>query len=295
MLLKQLESFKSVIEKGSISAAAAHIGISQPAVSKHIAGLEADLGVSLFKRGHKCSQLTPEGEIVYEHARRILRSSSDIYREIADTSNQLSGVIKISASSIPGDFVLPDLLIGFSEEYPGLHIEVNISDSKTALERLVSHDVDFAIIGEEKHPPGFKVSSFFDDEIVLVVKPDHPLASKKTINPEETCKLSFVGRTEGSGTRKVIEKYFHEHKLGLGQYRLSFGHVAAVLNAVERGAEAGLVSKRALPKISTLKPIPLNPPIKRHFYLIHGTILSNAMGTVLDYLIQKSQKELDKI
>jgi hypothetical protein len=71
--------------------------------------------------------------------------------------------------------------------------------------------------------------------------------------------------------------------------------VAAVLNAVESGAEAGLVSKRALPKISTLKQVPLNPPIKRHFYLIHGTILSNAMGTVLEYIIHKSQKELDKI
>ncbi len=293
MLFRQMESFTAVIEKGSISSAAASLGISQPAVSKHISSLENELGVKLFKRGHKCSMLTREGEIVYKYSKKIRSSVRDILKEVADASNEVSGNVSLSASSIPGDFVLPGLLVDFSARYPGIETDVKISDSKTALERLISRDADFAIIGEEKHPAGFEVHPFFDDEIVLVVKPDHILAGRDTIALKELSELFFIGRTEGSGTKKVLERFFHQQGIDMISTRLNFGHVMAVVNAVESGAEAGIVSKRAVRNNSRLAVISLDPPLRRTFYLIHGTVSTNAMGVMLDFLLNMNRVQKD--
>jgi len=293
MIFRQLESFIAVLEKGSISGAAASLGISQPAVSKHVAGLEEELGVKLFKRGHKCSVLTPEGEIVYKYAKQIHKSLQDVAREVAETSDQVTGEVRISASSIPGDFVLPGILVEFSRVYPNVAVDVIISDSATALESIVSRKVDIAIIGQERRPAGFEIHPFYNDELVAIVKKDHPYSLKKTLTAADLVDTGLVvGRTTGSGTRKVLE-----NSLGPGGYRnipinLRFGHVSAVVNAVQHGAEAGIVSKMAIIGQSDIVGIPFDPPVKRSFYLIHAAVSTSAMGTLLDFLLERSRQEM---
>jgi DNA-binding transcriptional LysR family regulator len=105
------------MEKGSISAAAASIGISQPAVSKHIAKLEREMGIKIFARGQKCSNLTVEGEVLYKFARKTLAQLADIKRDFSDIADDVSGIVRISASSIPGDYILPRMLTEFRREY----------------------------------------------------------------------------------------------------------------------------------------------------------------------------------
>ncbi|MBN1333952.1 MAG: LysR family transcriptional regulator [Synergistales bacterium] len=286
MIFRQLESFIAVLEKGSISGAAASLGISQPAVSKHVAKLEEELGVKLFKRGHKCSVLTPEGEIVYKYAKQIHKSLEDVAREVAESSDQFTGEVRISASSIPGDFVLPGILVQFSRLYPKVAVDVIISDSATALESIVSRKVDIAIIGQERHPAGFEIHPFYNDELVTIVKNTHPYSLKQSLTQDDLVDLGWVGRTSGSGTRKVLES-----SLGQGVYRnipinLRFGHASAVVNAVEHGAEAGIVSKMAIRGHNDIVGIPFDPPLKRSFFLIHSAVSTSAMGVLLDFLLE---------
>lgn len=147
MDFRQLESLVEVLEKGSISGAAASLGISQPAVSKHIARLEEEMGIKIFVRGQKCSKLTVEGEILYDFAKKVVSSLNDIKREVTNVSSEVAGTVTISASSIPGDFVLPSILVDFRRQYPYVNVEVYISDSREALERLVTKDTDIAVTG----------------------------------------------------------------------------------------------------------------------------------------------------
>lgn len=291
MIFRQLESFIAVLEKGSISGAAAFLGVSQPAVSKHIAKLEEDLGVKLFKRGHRCSVLTPEGEIVYKYATRIRSSLSDVRREIAETSEEVSGQIVISASSIPGDFLLPEMLVEFSSLYPYVSVEVIISDSKKALESLVSHESDIAIIGQERHLAGFDVHPFFNDELVLIVKEGHPLAKKESVCEQDLEGLNIIGRTSGSGTRSILEARLGGTLVNLNDLTLRFGHVAAVVNAVEKGGEAGIVSTLALRSNSDIVAVPFDPPIGRTFFIMNGTVSTNAMGVLLNFLMKKTEEK----
>lgn len=292
MIFKQLESFIAVLEKGSISGAAAFLGVSQPAVSKHIAKLEEELGVKLFKRGHRCSVLTPEGEILYKYASSIRASLSEVRREIAETSDEVAGHITISASSIPGDFLLPEMLVDFKSHYPHVSVEVMISDSKRAMESLVNHESDLAIVGQEKHMAGYDTHPFFHDELVLIVKKGHSLSRKRRITLKDLDALDLIGRTAGSGTRSVLEAQLGPGGVKMSELSLKFGHVTAVVNAVENGGEGGIVSRLALKGNKDIVGIPFDPPISRYFYLINGTVSTNAMGVMLNFLLEKVEKKI---
>lgn len=293
MIFRQLESFMAVFEKGSVSGAAASLGISQPAVSKHIAKLEEELGVTLFKKGHRCSILTPEGEILYEYALRIRNSLSEVRQKIEETSEDVSGHISISASSIPGDFLLPEILVEFNSMYPGISVEVFISDSKGAVESLVNHETDLAVIGRERHMAGFDIHPFFHDELLLIVAKGHPYSSRKRITVKDLEQLQLVGRTEGSGTRETLESHLGGTSLNLADIPLKFGHVTAVINAVEHGGGAGVVSRLAVKgKDELVVGIPFDPPILRSFYLMHGTVSTRAMDVLLNFLLEREQRDL---
>jgi len=277
----------AVFEKGSVSVAAAYLGISQPAVSKHISKLEEGLGITLFKKGHKSSSLTQEGEILYAYASRISESLAEAKRKIAEISEDVSGHICISASSIPGDFLLPEMLVEFNAACPGVSVEVTISDSKGAVEALVGHDTDMAIIGCERHMPGFVSRPLFHDELVLIVTGSHPFSCRKHITIGDLADLKLVGRTEGSGTRSTLQAYLGGSSLDLDETSLKFGHVTAVINAVEHGGGAGVVSRLAVKEKDGLACIPFDPPIYRSFYLLHGTVSTRAMKMLLDFLVNK--------
>ena len=195
MDFKELETFVSIVEKGSISAAAAALGVSQPAVSKRVARIEAEMGASMFANGHKHSTLTSEGAVLYKAALKMLDTRKKARIQIAEISQELYGTVRISASSIPGDFILPEVLVEFMEKHPGVSVQVTQGDSQSALEDLSDKKVDLAVIGSDRNLPGFTSVPFYHDELVLIVNRNHPLAARKYIPMEEIGGLKLVGRT----------------------------------------------------------------------------------------------------
>ncbi|ADE56680.1 LysR family transcriptional regulator [Aminobacterium colombiense] len=287
MDFRQLESLVEVLEKGSISGAAASLGISQPAVSKHIARLEEEMGIKIFVRGQKCSKLTVEGEILYDFAKKVVSSLNDIKREVTNVSSEVAGTVTISASSIPGDFVLPSILVDFRRQYPYVNVEVYISDSREALERLVTKDTDIAVTGFSRNTSGLESYPLCEDELVLIVSPDHPLANRRAVTMKDVEDLDLIGRVPGSATRRIWEDAYKEHFGVEKEVGLSFGHVSAVVNAVESGGEGGIVSRLAVGKNTHLVTIPFSPALKRFFYITYGTVSTRAMKVLIDFLRER--------
>ena len=245
MNLDHLRTFVSVVEQGSLSAAARIRRISQPAVTKQLQRMEADLGLALLIRGPRRQvELTPAGERVLAFARRILGEYEALERDLATLKAVRRGTLSLAASTIPGEYLLPQLLAAFRREYPDVVVETTISDTTTVVERLLANEADIGVVGSDLRRPGLRLERLMDDEIVLAIPPDHPFAGRKEVEVKELWDQPLVLREEGSGTRRSVEAAMAGagQPLSLRNRALILGSTQAVLQAVVAGLGVGFVS-----------------------------------------------------
>ncbi|MEO2065542.1 MAG: selenium metabolism-associated LysR family transcriptional regulator [Desulfurobacteriaceae bacterium] len=245
MDIKQLEVFAKVFENRSFSKAAKQLGLSQPTVSTHIQHLEDSLGKKLFDRLGRRVVPTEEAKILYKHAVEILKKRDEALAELLSLdSSKISGKVRIAASNIPGDYLIPHVLIKLKELLPEVTFQVEIYDSSKVLNLLRENipNFDLGFVGLEVFDPKFEVKKVHDDEIVLI---SPPYFKRDSITPEELLKLPLIFREEDSGTRKTVEKALR--KAGIPAAKLNviayLGSNTAIKEAVKRGAGFGLVSR----------------------------------------------------
>ncbi len=245
MDIKQLEVFAKVFENRSFSKAAKQLGLSQPTVSTHIQHLEDSLGKKLFDRLGRRVVPTEEAKILYKHAVEILKKRDEALAELLSLdSSKISGKVRIAASNIPGDYLIPHVLIKLKELLPEVTFQVEIYDSSKVLNFLRENipNFDLGFVGLEVFDPKFEVKKVHDDEIVLI---SPPYFKRDSITPDELLKLPLIFREEDSGTRKTVEKALR--KAGIPAAKLNviayLGSNTAIKEAVKRGAGFGLVSR----------------------------------------------------
>lgn len=252
MKLEHLRTLVSVVEHGSLSAAARARRISQPAVTKQVQRMEAEMGLALLVRGPKRQvELTPAGEQVLAFARQTLAHFEALERELAALKSVGRGVLSLAASTIPGEYVLPGLLAAFRTEYPQIEIQMTISDTLDVVARLLADEADVGVIGSPIRRPGLRLERLVDDEIVLVVSPDHAFARRERVAVEELQGQPLVLREEGSGTRRSVAVALAVAGLRLPQdsVALVLGSTQAVLQAAAQGLGLGFVSARAAAQV----------------------------------------------
>lgn len=137
-----IRSFVAVAEEGSLSAAARRLSASQPTLGRHVAELEAALGVTLFRRGRRGYALTEAGAALCERARAVEDEVAAFRRIAAGSAKTVSGTVRITASDIVSAFVLPPILARFAASEPDIEVEVVASD---AVQNLLRRDADIAI------------------------------------------------------------------------------------------------------------------------------------------------------
>lgn len=208
MNLKQLEAFVQVAEGGSFSKAAKELFLTQPTISSHISSLERELNARLFVRNTKEVSLSEDGIKLYKYAKQML----DLQREIEVTFGMdeegESHAVTIAASTIPAQYLLPEVLTRFSERYPQEQIRIQETDSSKVVMQIVDHRVDIGFTGtilEKKH---CKYIPFYKDELVIIT-PNTPKYQKLAQGNKEDIswikKEHVIMREEGSGTRKEAE------------------------------------------------------------------------------------------
>lgn len=208
MNLKQLEAFVQVAEGGSFSKAAKELFLTQPTISSHISSLERELNARLFVRNTKEVSLSEDGIKLYKYAKQML----DLQREIEVTFGMdeegESHAVTIAASTIPAQYLLPEVLTRFSERYPQKQIRIQETDSSKVVMQIVDHRVDIGFTGtvlEKKH---CKYIPFYKDELVIIT-PNTPKYQELAQGNKEDIswikKEHVIMREEGSGTRKEAE------------------------------------------------------------------------------------------
>ncbi len=179
--------------------------MSQPAVSKHIHLLEAEVGVPLFQRSGNRVELTEAGRLLADYAQRVSVLTDDIRRVMGELEGLQRGHLRIGASTTPGLYLLPEILARFQKQYPSVEVALTVTNSDDVTRRVLDGDVDLGFVGALPGSPGLQVRPLVQDEIVLIVPPGHPLGGQRSFSPDVLARETLFVREHGSGTRQVVE------------------------------------------------------------------------------------------
>jgi DNA-binding transcriptional LysR family regulator len=203
ILDKRLRVFLAVAEAGSFSRAARKLSLSQSVVSFHIHGLEDELGVRLFRRKGRSISLTREGEILYREGRRLAQSAREIEDRFAAESEAIAQRISLAGDALTCAFTLPWTLAGFRRDNPDVVYSYEHLDQDELLERLLSGELDVALVGHPVKHRKLKAQACFRDEIILVVRPG---TVPKRIKPAALTELPLVWPTNDSGLELLLSR-----------------------------------------------------------------------------------------
>lgn len=249
--IQSLRVFLSILEHGSLSAAGRELGMTQPAVSNHLHALEERFGVTLLTRGRRLRP-TPAGECLAEHGRRVLDDLVTLEAEVARHAGP-RGRLVVGASSTPGELLMPRLAVEFSAHYPDVSLDVHIVDTEETIAALLNRDIEVAIVGREVEDPRLVGAVIGQDELVVVVAPDDPLAGGE-VDVRDLTERSFVLREEGSATRRAVEDALAAAGV-TPRVAMELGSNAAVAGAVAAGAGIGVVPARTVETQSAVSTI----------------------------------------
>ncbi len=249
--LQALRVFLSILEYGSLSAAARELGLTQPAVSNHLHALEERFGVALLTRGRPL-RVTPAGRCLAEHARGILEAISSLEAEMASHTGP-HGPLVVGASSTPGELLMPELVTEFSARHPGVAVELRVYDTGEAIEALLRREIEAAVVGHEADDPRLVCTVIGHDALVPVVSASDRLAGAE-VAAEDLADRPFVLREQGSGTRQTAEEGLAAAGVRV-RVAMELGSNAAVAGAVAAGAGIGVVPLRTAGTLEKVRRI----------------------------------------
>lgn len=249
MNLKQLEAFVQVAESGSFSKAAKDLFLTQPTISAHISSLEKELNARLFVRNTKEVSLSEDGHLLYKYAKQMVdleKRIADTFSVGADTGKQC---ISIAASTVPAQYLLPQLLAKFSEKFPDEQFKITETDSTKVVEQIVANNVDIGFTGtmiEKKH---CKYIPFYHDELVIITPNNARFAALKESENDISwiTEEPLIMREEGSGTRKEAEKQLRQSGIDINKLNViaSIENQETIKRSVSNGMGITIISKLA--------------------------------------------------
>ena len=190
MDMDQLAHFRCLAEQRNFTLAAKLLGMSQPALSRSIQRLEEELGQPLFERKPRSIDLTDAGLLFQKSAEQILLIVEDTKAEICDDGQ--SGRIRIGAIPTIAPYFLPDLLRRFANDFPKATMIIQEETTENLLKRIKQGELDVAILALPIPARYVEVEELFEEELVLVLPPNHPLTNKKQIKIADVEPYAFV-------------------------------------------------------------------------------------------------------
>ena len=245
--LRHLRTFAAVAERGSFSAAAQALGITQPAVSQQIQALEREIGEPLIDRSRRRVRLTERGEAVHRHAARMLALDEEFARELRSEDGELTGSLVVGSSTGLGEHLLPLLLGGFRREHPQVAVSLRVEATATVIQRVADRELELGVVGAELPHRSLVYEPFLTDRIVLAVPPGHRFAGR-SVSLEELCAEPLIVMQQGAGVRTVIEEELRRAGIRPRDLRveMELGLQESAKAAVEAGYGVSFVSQLAV-------------------------------------------------
>ncbi|WP_339307029.1 selenium metabolism-associated LysR family transcriptional regulator [Paenibacillus sp. FSL R5-0519] len=299
MNFHQLHIFYTVAEKGSFSAAAQALHMTQPAVTMQIQSLEDYFGTKLLHRSTKKIELSEAGRTLLPHAKRSVELVRQTDEAMSAFTQMLQGRLQLGASLTIGEYVLPRMLGPFALQYPDISIVMKVMNTTQIMDDILKHQLNFGLIEAPVHHPDMIVEPVMQDELKLIVPAGHDLAKRSKVNIEDVMNYPFVLREKGSGTRQVMEDQLQKKKIDPQDMNvvMELGSTGAVKSAVEAGVGITMLSPSSVQHELALGLVHIvdirGLEFKRQFYAIHlkSSLLPLSAVAFLNYLRQQEQPE----
>ena len=244
--LPSLDLLVSVGELGSISAAAAAHGITQPAASMRLRALERVLRIPLLDRSTRGARLTPAGLATVEWAAPILAAMRNLLAGAATLRADRSSHLRLAASLTVAEYLLPEWLHVLAGEAPGTKVSLEMGNTAHVADLVARRDVDLGFI-EGPRPPGrLRSRELVADELVVLVSADHPWSRRRRpVSARQLAATPLILREPGSGTRYVFTDALQARGLAVTT-AMELGSTTAIKAAVMSGTAPGVLSVSAV-------------------------------------------------
>lgn len=229
MNLKQLESFSYIIETNSFSEAAKKLFLTQPTISSHISLLEKELNTQLLIRTTKDVIPTDAGKKLYTYAKQMLQIQNTILEEFHVKSEDEKNVINLGASSIPEQYILPEILPKYLKKNKN-EFKIGRGDSFEIINQVVNKEIEIGLVGTQIETSNCIFEPFYKDKLVVITPVNQKYLQMKEegFHIKDLLKEPIIMREEGSGTRKEIKKFLNHMKINDGSL-----NIIATLNSTE--------------------------------------------------------------
>jgi len=268
--LKQLRAFCNVAQCGSISKAAEKLFSSQPAISLQIQALERELNCVLFERRGPRIKITPDGEVLYRLALHLVEGIDGLADSFAAQRGKLDrGELNIAAGESTILYILPKLIKGFNERYPGIRIKLQNVTGRDGLAMLRNDEVDLAVGSMLEDEDDIVYKPFCSFSPALICPPEHPLAKKEIMSLKEVSPYGLILPPRHLSTWRIVDLVFSQHDADY-QVALEAGGWEVIKKYVELGMGISIVTDVCLTGDENLAVVPLDKYFpKRSYGIVH--------------------------
>ena len=284
--LGYLATFRLAIQRGSFSAAADLLGISQPAVSLQIRQLEQFLQTRLVERTGRGIKPTAAGQALLVHGERIQQAVDEAIRSVSEFSHDVSGTITLGTGATACIHLLPPLLQELRQTHPLLKVDVRTGNTSDIVRSVEENRIDIGLVTLPAAGKCLSVTSLGTEEFVIILEKDPAEQNIKPLSADDLLSLPLIIFEPGSGTRSLIDEWFRD----AGQVARPVMELGSI-EAIKRMVRAGL-GYSIVPRMS------VESPEERRGLSVYSMApaLHRTLGTVIreDRIMSRGIKEVLK-
>ena len=207
MEFRHLRTIDAVARHRSFTKAAEELFLAQSAISQQISRLEAEIGIQIFRRSSRSVELTEEGKVILDHARRVLAEVDDMQGQMEALTGVMRGTVRIGGIYPFGPYDLYGVLADYHERYPGvaIHMVEDTQDAMLTMLRSDELDCAFASVDPDTIGSEFAGTLLWEEEFVVIASPDHEFAARRDVTWDDVIEEDLIAYRENSALRRRFE------------------------------------------------------------------------------------------
>jgi LysR family nitrogen assimilation transcriptional regulator len=289
MELRSLHYFVRIAELGSITRAATHLHVAQPALTRHVQRLEQELNVALFTRANRGVRLTEAGQKLLDGAARILRDLERTGDEIRTQAAHPSGKIILGITPTLCPVLVPELFGRMRRDYPAIELKVMHAGMVRLEEFIIDGRVDIALLSELSRSRLILSTRAADEEMVLVtrpgVRPDAPVTAEELRQTPlilgDGLRMAMDALLAGLGIELKVEIEINDHETMRLMVQQGVGATILPYSSVARECARGLLAAHRITDTGLFRTLALGVRASRNASLARETV-AHAIGDAIE-------------